>query len=141
MSSMAIETTLASDVRGVVIRPLLVAALATLWRNSGFFMRLVASLAIGRGVLHDGPLGALHTAMTIETRRCRRRREGVADEAVGLGRAASMRMSKLLLVAFATNFGTRARECCPIDVMAFPTCNRSFTDVSFVSGTGPKLCP
>jgi hypothetical protein len=69
VSSMAIEAALASCVRGMVIRPLLVAALAVSWRNGGFFMRLVAILAVGRGVLHDGLLRPLRTAMTIDARR------------------------------------------------------------------------
>jgi hypothetical protein len=141
VGSMAIETTIASGVRGMVIRPLLVAGLAVLWRKGGRLVRFVTVLALGRGVLHDRLSGALHIAMTIETRGGRCRREGVADETVRFGRASSVRMGKLSLVAPRADARTGARESCSIHVVAFPTCNRSFTDVGFVSGTGPKLCP
>jgi hypothetical protein len=138
---MAIETALTSRMRSVVIRPLLMAALAVSWRNGRFFMRLVAILAVRRGVLHDGLLPALRTAMTIDARRCRRGREGVADEAVGICRAPSVRLGKLLLVALGADARTRVRKCCAIDIMAFSTGNRSFSDVSFMSGTVSKLDP
>ena len=141
VGSMAIEAALTSCVRGMVIRPLLVAAFAVSRRNGGFFVRLVAIFAVGRRVLHDGLSLTLLTAMTIDAGRCRRRREGVADEAIGLCRAATVGVGKLLLVASGANAGTRIGKSCPGDVVAFTTCNGSFPDVSFVSGTAPKLGP
>jgi hypothetical protein len=84
VGSMAIEATLAPRMCSVVVCPLFMAALAVFRRNGGLLVRLVAIFAVGRGVLHDGLLRALRGTMTIDARRCRRRREGVADEAVGL---------------------------------------------------------
>jgi hypothetical protein len=52
-----------------------------------------------------------------------------------------VRVVNLLLVALAANAGTGARKCRSIDVVAFSTCDRSFSDVSFVSGTVSKLGP
>jgi hypothetical protein len=141
VSSMAIETALAAHVRGVVVRPLLVATLTVLRRNGRLLVRLVAILAVGRGVLHDGLLRALRPAMTIDACRRRRGREGVTNEAVGLGGAARVRVGKLLLVASGANAGTWVRKSSSIDVVAFSAGNRSFSDVSFVSGTVSKLRP
>jgi hypothetical protein len=141
VSSMAIEATFATGVRGMLIRPLLVAGLAVLWRNSGLLVRFMAVLALGRDVLRDRLSGALHIAMAIETRGCRCRRKGMADEAIRFRRAPCVRVRKLLCVASSTNARAGARESCSIHVVAFPTCNRSFTDVGFVSGAGPELCP
>src|SRR5579859_4161534 len=134
----AVAAVLASLVRGMAQRALLVAARARLRRDRRCLVWVVALLAVDGRVLDHGSVRAQLLGVATDAGRRIARREGVARKAVGFTFAPGVRVRRLLGVAARADIGSRFRKVA-FGSVAITAGDVAFSDVSLVPDARAKV--